>query len=370
MVAAALLAGPDCGNQRSPGSPAPTPSPSSAARDQYVAKMNQSLDALIQQTSRLPQSPLVFGANLILAHEAWIDAVPQDALELCVDAFRDAGVRRVDINMGLFPWLDEGTPRGDQNIAKYDAVVQRIRADGLQLVLNPQYSPTYHRLSGFDEWTQNALSLYEEIARRYQPDILVVVHEPTTMASRLGVSVTPQQWADFAQKAAQAVNRVSRRTRRGAGGIYGDVAHFGAFAALPDIDVLTLDIYDVDQLPTYTDMVRIGRRSGKPVYIEETWRTPFAVPRPGDTADTIATRGVGDQGFQPLDAKWLQALTQYAGALGLEAITPSWTQAFFKYVPEGGGDALDPAYTAQVVQALRNGERTQTYLAFSALSRR
>jgi hypothetical protein len=330
--------------------------------------MNRSLDAVIAQASRQPQSPLTFGANLWFAHEAWIEGVPQDALALYVDGLREAGARRIDMNVGLFPWLDQGTPRGDQAIAKYDAIVRRVRDAGLQLVLNPQYSPTYHRLAGFAEWTQSAPRVYEEVARRYQPDILVVVHEPTTMASRLGTTVTPSEWADFARRAAQAVKRVSPRTRCGAGGLSSEVEYFRAFLALPEIDVLTLDIYDLDSLPIYTAMATLARQSDKPAYIAETWRTPFAVPGPGDTADTVAARGVGDQGFEALDAKWLRALTLYAGALGLEAVTPSWTQTFFKYVPEGGGDALDPAYTLEVVEALRRGERTETFFAFRALA--
>jgi len=329
--------------------------------------MSQALDAVIKQASGEPQNPLAFGANLWFAHEAWIEGIPQDALDLYVDALREAGVHRIDMNVGLFPWLDQGTPRGDQTIAKYDAIVQRIRSARVQLVLNPQYSPTYHALAGFEGWTQRALEVYEEVARRYQPEILIVVHEPTTMASRLGTRVSASEWADFARRAAQTVKRVSPSTRCGAGGLSSEVEYFHAFVALPEIDVLTLDIYDLGQLPTYTAMAATAREAGKPVYIEETWRSPFAVPGPGDTAETIASKGVGDQGFKALDAKWLQALTLYAGALGLEAITPSWTQPFFKYVPEGRGDALDPAYTLQVVQALRNGERTETFFAFRDL---
>jgi hypothetical protein len=143
-----------------------------------------------------------------------------------------------------------------------------------------------------------------------------------------------------------------------------------AFAVVPELDILTLDIYQLEHLPIFTEMTTIARQNGKRVYVEETWRPPFAVPGPGDTLDTLAVQGVGDQGFKVLDAKWLQAVTQYAGGLGLEAVTPFWTQTFFKYVPEGGGNALDPGYTLQVAEAIRNGERTETFFAFRSLIRR
>jgi hypothetical protein len=331
--------------------------------------MHQSLDALIGQLGRQPQQPVEFGANLWFAHEAWIEAMPQDVLDLYVDALAETGARRIDINVGLFPWMDRGTPRGEETVAKYDAIVQRIRRAGLQLVLNPQYSPAYHRLERFEDWTRRALDFYGEVARRYRPEVLIVVHEPTTMASRLNATVTASEWADFAGRAAGTVKAASPRTRCGAGGLSSELEFFRAFAALPELDVLTLDVYDLATLPTYTGMTLLAEQSGKPVYIEETWRTPFAVPGPGDTADTIASRGVGDRGFKEIDAKWLRALTLYARVRGLEAVTPSWTQPFFKYVPEGEGDALDPAYTLQVIQALRNGERTDTFFAFRDLVR-
>jgi hypothetical protein len=365
VALAALLALPGCGSGKDASSPS-----GPSAREQYVADLNRDLDDVIRQTASLPQQRLQFAANIMLAHEAWVEGVPQEALELYVDALREAGARRVDINLGLFPWLDRGTVRGDQTIAKYDAVVERIRSNGLQLAFNPQYSPTYHRLARFQEWQAAALDLYEEVARRYQPDIMVVVHEPTTMAARLGVPVTSDQWATFARRAAQTVTRVSPRTRCGAGGLAYEIEYFSPLAAIAEIDVMTLDIYDLGALPAYNLLIATARQQGKPVYIEETWRTPFATRGPGDSLDALALQGIGDRGFQSLDVKWLQALTQYAAAQSFESITAVWTQTFFKYVPAGGGNANDPAYTALVIEAVRNRERTDTFRVYRALAGR
>jgi hypothetical protein len=329
--------------------------------------MDDALDEVIDATAPLPRTPLSFGANLMLAHEGWLEGVPLDALELYVDALAEVGVDHVDINVGQFPWLDAGSPRGDRAIAKYDAVVRRIRDAGLGLVLNPQYGSTYHSQPDLPGWTEAALAFYPEVARRYEPEILVVVHEPTTMAARLGRAVSVGEWSDFARRTARAVREASPRTRIGAGGLAHEILHFRAFAALPEVEVLTLDIYDLAALPVYSEMVAIAAARGKPVYIEETWRTPFAELGPGDSLEVYASTGVGDEDFQELDARWLRALVQYAGAAGLEAFTPSWTQPFFKYVPAGEGDALDPAYTLEVIAALRNRERTPTFWAFRDL---
>ena len=74
--------------------------------------------------------------------------------------------------------------------------------------------------------------------------------------------------------------------------------------------------------------------------------------------------------FKALDAKWLEAMALYAGALGLEAVTAVWTPTFFKYVGEGRGNALDSAYITETIQAIDNGERTETFFAFANLIRR
>lgn len=368
LLVALVLAG--CrGDSPSQPPPAPPSPPPPSAREQYIANMNQALDTVLDQVSRMPQNPLLFSANLFFAHEALISSVSTDVLEFYVDGLREAGVHRIDINMGLFPWMDAGQPAADQVIARYDAVIRRIRDARLQLAINPQYSTVFHPVTTFNEWVRSALPVYEQVARRYQPDIFVVVHEPTTMATRMNVAVSPQEWAAFARAAAQVVKKVSPRTRCGAGGLHNEIDYFRAFAALSEIDVLTLDVYALTPLPAYSDMVVIGRQHNKRVYIEETWRTPFVTSTTGESFESLSARGVGDEGFKALDAKWLRALALWAGALNLEAMTPFWTQAFFKYVPEGGGDGLDPGYNAQTAQALLNGERTDTFFAFSGVIR-
>lgn len=114
--------------------------------ERYERLLNAALDR-VMRTAGEPRGPLIVATNLFLAHEAVVAAVPTDALTKAVDAFKEAGLGRVDINMGLFPWLD-----GDQaTITKYDAVVDRIRRAGMQLAINPQYYPVKHRVSSIEE---------------------------------------------------------------------------------------------------------------------------------------------------------------------------------------------------------------------------
>jgi hypothetical protein len=112
---------------------------------------------------------------------------------------------------------------------------------------------------------------------------------------------------------------------------------------LPEVEVLTLDIYGVRELEVYNRLIRAAQAAGKPVYIEETWRPPYFQPQPGMSPDTASLKSVGNQEFQALDSRWLRAMTAYAQANALEAITPIWMFALFSYV-QGDGDLDDSAY--------------------------
>jgi hypothetical protein len=340
------------------------------SEQQYRSGMKKGLSSVKSITEPQKHHPLQFAVNLFFAHEGVIEHVDLDVLTKMVDAFRDLGVDRVDINMGLFPWKSTDPAQ----IAKYDAVIRHIRDAGLQLAINPQYTAVRHRVASLEGWTAAALPVYEEIARRYKPEIFVTIHEPTTMNKRMGVEADAAAWRDFARAAAAAVKRVSPRTRCGAGGLDTEIEYFREFASLPELDVLTINIHGLAGLKTCNEMVKIARGAGKGVYIEETWRPAYYV-RPKsqwwkrDTLETISGTGIGLRSYQDLDIEWLETITEYASVLGLEAVTPFWTQTFFAYVPEGG-HAFRGDYNQHVMEAVRRGDRTETYHAVERLIQR
>lgn len=204
------------------------------------------------------------------------------------------------------------------------------------------------------------MTVYAELAQRYHPETFVVIHEPSTMNARLGQRVSVEEWTAFVREAAQVIKRQSPATRIGAGGLASERDYFDAFLRLPDVDVLTIDLYAIRDLKRYNAMIRAARAAGKPVYIEETWRPPYFEPRPGMTLDTASMKNIGNRAFEALDSQWLRTMTAYAQANHLEAITPVWAFAFFAYV-DGGGDADDPAYVRAVIDSILRGERTTTF---------
>ena len=330
----------------------------------YKELLGQALDEVSKRTPEQARRPIEVGLNLFIAHEAWIGGMPQEALLRAVDAFKEAGVDRIELNPGQFPWLDH-----DQaTIAKYDAAVERIRQHGLKLIVNPQYSTVRHKVDSFAEWRKRAVILYAELARRYRPDTFVVVHEPSTMASRMGGKVRVSDWVGFVRETAKVVKENSPNTRIGAGGLASERKYFDAFVRLPEVEVLTLDIYGVRELKEYNRMIRAAQAAGKPVYIEETWRPPYFQSQPGMTPDAASLKNVGNREFEVLDSRWLRVMTAYAQANHLEALTPIWMFALFSYI-DGSGDLDDPTYNRAVVEAIMRGERTTTFRTLQEMVR-
>jgi hypothetical protein len=339
-------------------------------QNRYFNRANIAINQLLAQSSALPRKPILFSGNMTLAYGTAIRFVPVPVLLRYADALKEAGCRRVDFNPGLTSLSDPAVA------AKYDALVRHIRELGLQLAINPEYMRDEAPIGGFRDYQALALKASTDLAARYKPDIIVVMHEPTTMAARMGLSVAPADWNRFLAAAAQAVKRTSPQTRVGSGGFSREIGFYRNFAGLPDLDLLTLDIYSGDPqvLQACNQMIDIAHAAHKAVYIEETWRPHFITSRlPPDwqagSLEQYSPKGVGNAIFAPLDIAWLKAISLFAATHGLEAMTAFRTTCFFSYVTAGPDQGNSPEYLRQVMQAIEAGQRTQTFGAFQRLTR-
>lgn len=337
------------------------------AKEQYFNYMNAELDKLVVSCPSSTTQPISFSIWLFFAHEAVIEKMPLETLINSVDAFAEAGISRIDINMGFFPWLDNRT----EVIEKYDKLIAHIRAKNLELNINPQFSSHYHEVENYADFKQKALSLYQQLAERYQPERFIVLHEPTTMNEWMKLNISPQQWAEFAKEASLIVKQASSKTKTGAGFltmVEKEKDYFDELVKLYELDLITLDIYHLKGLELASEIAEISGQNNKTVYIEETGRPNFYVPRIGKKASLtqISQAGIGALEFQEVDIKWLQAMACFATSHNLEAVTPAWPQPLFKYTKEGG--AFSPKYNQEVLEAINKGEHTKYFSALAELT--
>jgi len=312
-----------------------------------------------------------------LAYGSSITSVRQSVLLNYVDGLKAAGAQRVDLNPAV-------TSINDPNAtALYDAVVQHVRALGMQLSLNPEImTGELGSKAQFSDFQNAALLAYPLLAARYKPDNFVIVHEPTVMAARLGITTSPSDWTAFISAVAPLIKAASPRTRLGAGGYYDEDAYYEGFVGMPVLDFTTMEVYDTANFDTYTKWVQEAHAAadpahpnGKGVYIDQTW-APFYLPSTlppnwqSQSLDDLALVGSCNGDFTAMDANWLQLMSQFASANQMEAVTAFTTEAFFQYGTAGADKPDNTAYNASAQAAIQAGQLTSTGQAFQANSQK
>src|SRR5581483_9693684 len=229
---------------------------------QFVNAANAAITGLTA-TLGSPAHPIVYSGNLVFANGAVVDKASTQVLLNYVDGLKAAGVQRVDLNPGYTSINDPVAT------AKYDAVVRHIRELGLQLSLNPEVNTLeLGKGATFQDYQNTAMETFPKLAARYQPDNFVIIHEPTTMDARMGdVQTTVADWDGFIKAIAPLIKQVSPRIRLGAGGFQNGAlsklseqenAYFQDFATIPDLDFLTMDIYNYDTFTTYISWAQLA----------------------------------------------------------------------------------------------------------------
>jgi len=340
---------------------------------QYMASVNSAIDSLVP-TLGTPTQRIIFGGNLVGAYGTRIANENLAVVLAWVDGLKAAGVQRVEINPSI------STLSHPANVTSYDAIVRHIRELGMQLAINPEYEtgeadPT--PITNFAEFQTAALAEYQELAARYQPDNFVIVHEPDTMAARMGFTTQISDWHNFILAAAPIIKAASPHTRIGAGCAYNiqlndyqsEDDYYQDFVTISVLDFMTMDIYS-SAFDKFTEWAQLARSNGKGVYIEEVW-APFDLPDPlppytGESLADISLIGPVDGDFAVMDANWLHGIALFAAANHMESMTAFPTEAFFWYGPAGEDTPDNPSYRSADEQAIQQGQLSSTGQAYLA----
>lgn len=310
-----------------------------------MAEQNQWLDAYLAGGHGTPVD--MHAANF-LAHEVLVASVPLATQLKVIDGLAAAGVTRINIPMGQMPFRFPGSSPGILSI--YDAIVTRIRTyPSIEFGMWITYGELYYEVANLAAWTTEATAMLEYIINRYDPDIVSIVHEPTTVSSRMGETPTVPAWTTYLTDVAAACV-VAGAPKISASFIAGtETAYFNAAAAIGDFTDLGMDIYTITSLSSATQMAETGLAATKVLSIDETWRPQFA-PVSSGSLDGDAIQFIGHPPFESLDVKWVRAMNKFADANGIDGICPIWTQCMFGY-----GDHSSGAFTASLITKASEG---------------
>jgi chitodextrinase len=320
----------------------------------YITDFRQTIDQSWDGT----RSPVAFSANLLAANSSGgtdllapgaIDQVRQE-----LDGLKGLGVKAVSLDIS-FPVLYapfHTTNGGDyaEFLAFYVQVAQDVRARGLTLIVETQAVFTQGPYTNWDleayydsltveEYGQGRMEVARTIALTLQPDYLSVIQEPDTEAAQ-----TRKFVVGTVEGSTALLNTILDGLR--SAGI-GDVAigagigtwqtdylsYVGRFAST-SIDFVDMHIFTInrDYLFRALEIADLARSFGKQVGISQTW--PYKVRNSElDAAwfPTLFSRDVFSF-WSPLDAAYLQALTELAHFKQLAFVSPFWTGYFRAYL--------------------------------------
>ena len=359
-----------------------------SACNQFIAAASAAIEAVAVSSA---SHPLIYGGNIPYANGMVVDGAKQSTLIGYVDGLKAAGVQRVEFNPGVTSITDPIAT------ALYDAMVTHIRQLGMELAINPEFTPgELGQNITFQTFETVAMQNYPALVARYQPDVFVIVHEPTTATGSMGVPIN-QDWHDFILTMIPVLRKASPRTKLSVGafqngaiptltqqeGAYMQdwITNISGCAGAADnsgcLDLIGMDVYNTDTFPTYIQWATEAHANNKGAYVEETY-SPHYLPNPlpsnalspqgylTASLDDFSILGAANPAFALLDTNWLQGMSKFAAGNGMEALTVFTTETFFAYGTTGHDKIDDPVYNSAVINNFSAGQLTSTAQSYRA----
>jgi hypothetical protein len=322
--------------------------------DEYqalYASLEQSLDSFSVYLSEHwdgSTGSTVFAAELLVANGNRGDVLLQPAtmvgVKLYLDRFQELGVQGVTVAIS-FPLLRPDFPRSAEYLRFFQEVAQEVHRRGLKLLVesgpvfpDPEYSRVQVDFSGFttETYFQAKREQLLLIAREVRPDYLAISGEPTTEKMLTGLSLSPAEYAAFAQETAAAIDRSTGILVGAGAGTWEDPAYVSAFVGDASLDFINMHVYPLrsataDYLLRAIEAAELAKASGKKVVIGESWLYKASPPEVAKPYQEIFPRDVFSF-WEPLDIRFIEAMAGLAHYQGFEYVSLFWANYFFSYL--------------------------------------
>jgi len=312
--------------------------------------LNDSLDKFIASLPQTGGQPPIFAAELAFANgNAGESLLRPEVLPLVrqeLDALRRIGVEGVVVAI-KFPLLEPDFPRSAEFLQFYKQVAAEIHQRGMKFLVEvgPVFAGTIYSPVKVD-WTQyteetflaaqqNELAL---IATEIQPDYLQIANEPTTIETLTGFEVTPNEYAAFVQFTVQELGSLNGILLGAGAGTWEDPAYLDNLMGVQGLDSINIHIFPIGRdgnlLQVASETAQQARANGKRVVISQSGLYKINSTELNELGTETATiyRRDAYSFFEPLDEKFIVALTLMSKAGDIEFISLFWTRNFFAYL--------------------------------------
>lgn len=310
----------------------------------FLDERLSSFDSMVRASWDGAKSPVIFGAHLNSANgNLGVKLLQPDILtsvQLELDGLKALGAKGVALDIN-YPILDPNfTSDQPLYLALYRQVVSEVRARGLKLLIESQVifsqegftalpvGPYYESLT-LEQYQAGRAAMARLIAQELQPDYLSVITEPDSEGTQTGkaelATVSGSTGLlNLIISEIQAAGVPGVRVGAGFGTWILDYAAFAESFAATGVNYIGIHIYAVnrDYLPRAIEITDIAQRAGKAVAIGEAWLFKLRESE----LNILPSRTVYSRDpfafWTPLDAKFLQAIVNFAHYKQLEFVAP------------------------------------------------
>lgn len=356
-----------------PGTLEPVASPtvwSTAVPPEYQTtyyELDSTLDSFIGWLPETGGPAPTFAAELAFANgnvgPTLLEAEVLQLVRRQLDTLRDMGVGGVVIAI-TFPLLDPTFPRSDEYLEFYKQVVAEARQRGIKTLVEsgPAFSGTIYSPLRVD-WTQYTAESFlaarqdqlVTIADQIRPDFLQIANEPSTAAMLTGFALTPAGYADFVRSSIERIGHPGSLLLGAGAGTWEDPAYMTGLLNIPGLDHIDIHIYPIGRdgalMRRAYEIAGQARAAGLGVTISESglYKVSSQELATLGTDYTTIYRRDAFSFWEPLDEKFIQALTALSRAAGIEFISIFWTRNFFAYLDYDSASRLSDAELNQAL---------------------
>ncbi|MBU4319216.1 MAG: hypothetical protein KKF30_18310 [Proteobacteria bacterium] len=312
--------------------------------------MDSTLDEFIASQPKTGGQAPVFAAGLSYANgnagESLLNPEIPALVHKQLDALLSMGVQGVVIAIPI-PILEPDFPRSDEFLEFFKQVAEDVSAHNMQLLVEcgPIFSGTIFSPARVD-WSKYTKASFIQarknqlltIATEIKPDILQIANEPSTTTLLTGFDLTPEEFTDFVQSSIDLIDKSSGIQISAGAGTWEDPAYMNGLTQIDKLDTIDIHIYPIGRnamlLHRAMETATLAVTRGKRVGISEAWLYKVDSDELGEVGgefEMIYSRDAYSF-FEPLDEKFIRALTLMARANEIEWISFFWTRNFFVYL--------------------------------------